>query len=35
LGSYTPVMLGLLVLPLGIGLAALLIKRPVKRVTLN
>jgi MFS family permease len=31
LGSYTPVMLGLLVLPIGIGLAALLIKRPVKR----
>jgi MFS family permease len=32
LGSYTPVMLGLLVFPIGIGLAALLIKRSVKPV---
>lgn len=30
LGSYAPVMTGLLVLPIGIGLAALLIKRPAK-----
>jgi MFS family permease len=31
LGSYTPALTGLLVLPVGIGLAALLIKRPAKQ----
>lgn len=31
LGSYAPAMLGLLVFPVGIGVAALLIKRPVRR----
>jgi hypothetical protein len=33
LDSYTPALLGLLVLPIGIGVAALWIKRPVKRAT--
>jgi MFS family permease len=31
LGSYTPALLGLMILPLGIGLAALLIRRPEKQ----
>lgn len=35
LGSYTPALLGLLVLPIGIGVAALWIKRPVKRATFH
>lgn len=31
LGSYTPALTGLLVLPVGLGLVALLIKRPAKQ----